>query len=338
MSALSLSNCKIGVVGLGYVGLPLAVEFGKKFRTVGFDIKATRVAWGIDSVVTRDLTGDIALTLKDIRANGPTIENVRLWDREPLLQTFGQLQEIRTYYDFVNVDDDRYVIEGRYRQILLSARELNTTSIPARTFINDHLSYTHGMGVTLAPVNMLTTEGLPVLFVKDLPPVSTVALNVTRPQIYFGELTNDYAIVGTKQPEFDHPSGDSTVYASYQGQAGVPLTFMRRAILAWHFGSMRMLLSGDLTAQSKILYNRNIVRRAERAARGQLRAPRSPLPREVHARDRQLSPLQNRRCVVGEGARGSLVSRGLFGATEQTCDASRARRHPRIHRRAPLLP
>jgi hypothetical protein len=228
-------------------------------------IKATRVAWGIDSVVTRDLTGDIALTLQDIRANQPTIENVRLWDREPLLQTFGQLQEIRTYYDFVNVDDDRYVIEGRYRQILLSARELNTTSIPARTFINDHLSYTHGMGVTLAPVNQVTAEGLPVLFVKDLPPVSTVALNVTRPQIYFGELTNDYAIVGTKQPEFDHPSGDSTVYASYQGAAGVPLTFIRRAILAWHFGSMRMLLSGDLTAQSKILYNRNVVRRAERA-------------------------------------------------------------------------
>jgi uncharacterized membrane protein (UPF0182 family) len=229
-------------------------------------IAATRIAWGIDSVVTRDLPGDVALSLADIRANGPTIENVRLWDREPLLQTFGQLQEIRTYYDFVNVDDDRYVIDGRYRQVLLSARELNTASIPTHSFIADHLSYTHGMGVTLAPVNQVTTEGLPVLFVKDLPPVTAVAsLRITRPQIYFGELTNDYVIVGTKQPEYDHPSADSMAFTVYQGRAGVPLTFGRRAVLAWHFGSMRLLLSGDINAQSRILYNRNVERRAARA-------------------------------------------------------------------------
>jgi uncharacterized membrane protein (UPF0182 family) len=229
-------------------------------------ITATRIAWGIDSVVTRDLPGDVALSLADIRANGPTIENVRLWDREPLLQTFGQLQEIRTYYDFVNVDDDRYVIDGRYRQVLLSARELNTASIPTHSFIADHLSYTHGMGVTLAPVNQVTTEGLPVLFVKDLPPVTAVAsLRITRPQIYFGELTNDYAIVGTKQPEYDHPSADSMAYTVYRGRGGVPLTFGKRAVLAWHFGSMRMLLSGDISDQSRILYNRNVERRAARA-------------------------------------------------------------------------
>ncbi|NUQ11907.1 MAG: UPF0182 family protein [Gemmatimonadaceae bacterium] len=228
-------------------------------------IAATRVAWGIDSVATRDLPGDVALTLNDIRNNGPTIENVRLWDREPLLQTFGQLQEIRTYYDFINVDDDRYLIGGRYRQVLLSARELNTGALPTRSFIADHLTFTHGMGITLAPVNQVTTEGLPVLFVKDLPPASTVSLSVTRPQIYFGELTNSYVIVGTQQPEFDHPSGDSSLYAAYQGRAGVPLTFLRRAVLAWHFASLRMLLSGDITAESRILYNRNISRRAARA-------------------------------------------------------------------------
>ena len=275
-------------------------------------IKATRIAWGIDSVVTRDVTGDIALTLQDIRANGPTIENVRLWDREPLLQTFGQLQEIRTYYDFVNVDDDRYMIEGRYRQVLLSARELNTASIPARTFINDHLSYTHGMGVTLAPVNQVTTEGLPVLFVKDLPPASTVALNVSRPQIYFGELTNDYAIVGTNQPEFDHPSGDSTVYAAYQGRGGVPLTFMRRAILAWHFGSMRMLLSGDLSAQSRILYNRNIV--DARGARVAVPAARRrPVPR---AHGRRCAGLDHRR--VHNHVAVSVCS-ALWQTARRTC-------------------
>jgi uncharacterized protein len=132
-------------------------------------------------VETRELGGGGDLTLADIRANAPTIENVRLWDRDPLLMTFGQLQEIRTYYDFVSVDDDRYWIDGKYRQVLLSPRELNAASLPTRTFINEHLTFTHGMGLTLGPVNQVTTEGLPVLFVKDLPPVSTVSLPVTRP-------------------------------------------------------------------------------------------------------------------------------------------------------------
>ncbi len=240
-------------------------ELGRERPFIENHIKATRVAWGIDSVATRDLPGDIALTLDDIRANGPTIENVRLWDREPLLQTFGQLQEIRTYYDFISVDDDRYVIDGRYRQVLLSARELNTGSLPTRSFINDHLTFTHGMGITLAPVNQVTTEGLPVLFIKDLPPASTVTLNVTRPQIYYGELTNTFAITGTRLPEFDHPSGDENITATYEGRGGVPLTFWRRSVLAWHFSSLKMLLSGDITSSSKILYHRNVVQRARRA-------------------------------------------------------------------------
>ncbi|MGH9201063.1 MAG: UPF0182 family protein, partial [Vicinamibacterales bacterium] len=208
---------------------------------------------------------DVGLTLANIRANGPTIENVRLWEREPLLQTFGQLQEIRTYYDFVSVDDDRYLIDGRYRQVLLSPRELNTNALPTRSFIADHLTFTHGMGLTLAPVNQVTTEGLPVLFVKDLPPATTGSLKVSRPQIYFGELTNQYAIVGTRQPEFDYPSGEQNITAAYEGRAGVPLTFWRRATLAWHFASLKMLLSGDITSSSRILYRRNIAERARRA-------------------------------------------------------------------------
>lgn len=240
-------------------------ELGRERPYIENHIKATRVAWGIDSVVTRDLPGDVALSLADIRANGPTIENVRLWDREPLLQTFGQLQEIRTYYDFVSVDDDRYIIDGRYRQVLLSARELNTGALPTRSFINDHLTFTHGMGLTLAPVNQVTVEGLPVLFVKDLPPATTGDLKVSRPQIYYGELTNQYAIVGTRLPEFDHPSGEQNITAAYEGSGGVPLTFWRRATLAWHFGSLKMLLSGDITSSSRILYRRNIEERARRA-------------------------------------------------------------------------
>ncbi|HWP03369.1 MAG TPA: UPF0182 family protein, partial [Gemmatimonadaceae bacterium] len=220
----------------------------------------------IDSVETRDLSGEATLTMADIRANGPTIENVRLWDREPLLQTFGQLQEIRTYYDFISVDDDRYWIDGRYRQVLLSARELNTNALPTRSFINDHLTYTHGMGITMAPVNQVTAEGLPVLFIKDLPPTSTVSIRVTRPQIYFGELTNFMAVVATRQPEFDYPSGTTSVYSRYSGKAGIVVgSFARRALLAWYFGSLNLLLSGDMEDSSRVLFRRNIVERASRA-------------------------------------------------------------------------
>jgi uncharacterized membrane protein (UPF0182 family) len=229
-------------------------------------IVATRQAWGLDSVETRELGGEADLTLADIRANAPTIENVRLWDRGPLLQTFGQLQEIRTYYDFVSVDDDRYWIDGKYRQVLLSPRELNVASLPTRTFINEHLTFTHGMGLTLGPVNQVTTEGLPVLFVKDLPPVSTVSLRVTRPQIYYGELANEYVFVGTRQREFDHPSGEANVYAAYEGTGGVRVgNLVRRLLLAARFGSSKILFSQDITNDSRVLYYRHIMARARKA-------------------------------------------------------------------------
>jgi uncharacterized membrane protein (UPF0182 family) len=239
-------------------------------------ILATRQAWGLDSVDVRELRGEANLTLADIQANGPTIENVRLWDREPLLQTFGQLQEIRTYYDFVSVDDDRYWIDGKYRQVLLSPRELNVASLPTRTFINEHLTFTHGMGLTLGPVNQVTTEGLPVLFVKDLPPVSTVSLRVSRPQIYYGELANDFVFVGTRQREFDHPSGEANVYAAYGGTGGVRVgNLLRRLVLAIRFGSSKILLSQDITDDSRVLYYRDIMSRAT-AALPFLRFDRDP--------------------------------------------------------------
>ena len=130
--------------------------------------------------------------------NRATLDNVRLWDHQPLLETFGQIQEIRTYYDFVSVDNDRYEIDGQTRQVMLSARELNPAALPNRTWINERLVFTHGHGITLGPVNQVTSEGLPVLFVRDLPPVSTVDINITEPSIYFGELSNDYVIARTK--------------------------------------------------------------------------------------------------------------------------------------------
>ncbi|HEX2250760.1 MAG TPA: UPF0182 family protein [Gemmatimonadales bacterium] len=229
-------------------------------------IAATRRAWGLDSVEVRDLGAEANLTLADIRSNAPTIENVRLWDREPLLETFGQLQEIRTYYDFVSVDDDRYMIDGRYRQVLLSPRELNAGALPTRTFINEHLTFTHGMGLTLSPVNQVTPEGLPVLFIKDLPPVSTVSIKLTRPQIYYGELTEPYIFVDTRQRELDHPSGEKNVYSSYDGKGGVPVgNVLRRAVLAAQFASSKILFSGDITNDSRVLYHRDISERARKA-------------------------------------------------------------------------
>ncbi len=229
-------------------------------------IAATRRAWRLDSVATRDLEGDVQLTMADIRADAPTIDNVRLWERDLLKQTLGQLQEIRTYYDFVSVNDDRYMIDGKYRQVHLSARELNTASLPTRNFINDRLTFTHGMGITMAPVNQVTSEGLPVLFIKDLPPVSTVSLTVTRPQIYYGELTNSYVFVGTGQKEFDYPAGDKNVYTNYTGRGGVPIgSFLRRALYAWQFGSTDIVLSSYLSHDARIMYRRNIAERAQAA-------------------------------------------------------------------------
>jgi uncharacterized membrane protein (UPF0182 family) len=229
-------------------------------------IEATRRAWALDHVEQRDLGPDTDLTLADIRANAATVENVRLWDRAPLLRTFGQLQELRTYYDFVSVDDARYWIDGRYRQVLLSPRELNVASLPTRNFIIEHLTFTHGMGVTLAPVNEVTVEGLPVLLIKDLPPVSSVSLRVTRPQIYYGELANEFVLVATRQREFDHPAGEANVYREYTGRGGVPAgSLFRRLVFAVRFGSANILLSGNLTAETRILYHRGIPARARKA-------------------------------------------------------------------------
>ncbi|NNG16667.1 MAG: UPF0182 family protein [Gemmatimonadales bacterium] len=262
----------IVVVGRGIV--PGAVqkffvdptELTREAPYLAHHIEATRRAWDLDSVETLDLTGGSQLTRDDIAANAPTIENVRLWDRDPLLQTFGQLQEIRTYYDFVSVDDDRYWIDGKYRQVMLSPRELNPASLPTRTFINEHLTFTHGMGVTLGPVNQVTEEGLPVLFIKDLPPSSNVSLKVVQPRIYFGELPQQYVFVNTRQQEFDYPSGETNVFTAYEGSAGVPIgSVLRRGLLAWRFRSMKILLSQDLTADSRILYYRNIMNRTQRA-------------------------------------------------------------------------
>ena len=243
-------------------------ELARETPQIFNHIHATRLAWGLEDITQRELGTETQLTPQLVSSNRATIDNVRLWDREPLLQTFGQIQSIRTYYDFINVDDDRYHIGGQLRQVLLSAREMNTASLPTRGFINEHLTYTHGMGVTLGPSNAVTSEGLPVLFIKDLPPVSSIDLRVTRPQIYYGEMSNDFVLAPSRQREFDYPAGagDSAAYSSYDGRGGVSVgSFARRLLYAVRFGSLNILLSADLSDRTRILYYRDVRERAERS-------------------------------------------------------------------------
>ena len=258
-----------GVVPTAYQRLVVQPnERARETPQIQHHLTATRQAWAIDSVERRDLNATRPLTMREIEANQVTIRNVRLWDREPLLQTYGQIQSIRTYYDFSSVDDDRYVVNGELRQVLLAPREMNTDALPTRTFINEHLTYTHGMGVTLGPSNQVTAEGLPVLWIKDLPPASSIPIKVTRPQIYFGERSNEYVLAPTRQKEFDYPAGegDAAVSSTYDGGAGVLLgSLARRMLFAFRFGSMNILLSDDLTEQTRILFHRDVLERAELA-------------------------------------------------------------------------
>jgi uncharacterized membrane protein (UPF0182 family) len=230
-------------------------------------IAATREAFALDNVEERSLSGEARLTRADLDRNAATIENVPLWNDQPLLDTFGQIQEIRTYYDFVSVDNDRYTINGKYRQIMLSARELNSTSLPSRTWINERLTFTHGYGITLGPVNEVTPEGLPVLFIRDLPPESSVDLKVSQPAIYFGELPNDHVFVRTKTQEFDYPRGDDNVFASYAGDGGVPLGgLFRRLMFALRFRSTDTFFSPNLTPDSRVMLYRRIRERVTQIA------------------------------------------------------------------------
>ena len=241
-------------------------ELVKETPYIKHNIEATQKAFVLDTVTERDLTGEALLTIDDINNNRSTIKNVRLWDREPLLDTFGQLQEIRTYYDFVSIDNDRYQLNNDFRQVLLSPRELNSTSLPQRTFINERLTFTHGFGLTLSPVNEVTPAGLPVLFLKDLPPSSDIeSLAVSRPEIYYGELTNDWVVVNTKAKEFNYPSGEENVFTEYEGKGGVKIeSIFRKALFALKFGSLKILLSNDITEDSRIMYYRNIEERVRR--------------------------------------------------------------------------
>ena len=237
-------------------------EQQKEAPYIAHNIAATRTAFDLDAVEERQVSGDALLTADDIESNAETINNVRLWDHQPLLDTFGQIQEIRTYYEFASVDNDRYMIDGEYRQTMVSGRELNSDSLPNRSWVNERLQYTHGFGVALGPVNQVTTEGLPVLFIQDLPPTSETDLQVDQPSVYFGELSNDYVLVNTNTDEFHYPQGDDNVSNRYDGNGGIELgSLFRRLLFSLRFRSYEVLVSGQLNADSRIIYHRNISER-----------------------------------------------------------------------------
>jgi uncharacterized membrane protein (UPF0182 family) len=225
-------------------------------------ITFTRIGFGLTNVREQDFPARGTLTPEVLDANRSTIQNIRLWDWRPLLTTYGQLQEIRLYYAFNDVDVDRYVLSDGLREVMLAVRELDVDQLAeqAQTWVNRHLVFTHGYGAVVSPVNEFTREGLPVLLVRDIPPQSTEpVLQITRPEIYFGELTKEYAIVNTTEPEFDYPSGDENIYTHYDGPAGVPLGgFFRRFLFAVRFNSSQILFSSALRPDSRILFHRQI--------------------------------------------------------------------------------
>ncbi|OGR88831.1 MAG: hypothetical protein A3A86_03920 [Elusimicrobia bacterium RIFCSPLOWO2_01_FULL_60_11] len=230
-------------------------------------IKATRHAYGLTDIQELEFDPQENLTSERLKANDLTVKNIRLWEHRPLLTSYGQLQEIRTYYDFLDADNDRYRVDGELRQVMLSARELVPESLPSRIWINEHLTYTHGYGIVMGPVNRISPEGLPEFFIKDIPPKSVTDMSVTRPEIYYGESRAGYAIVKTRSKEFDYPSGDENVYSTYGGAGGVPVdSYWKRLLFAVRFGELKILFSGDITPESRFLYYRQVRERAEKAA------------------------------------------------------------------------
>jgi len=242
-------------------------ELIKETPFIEHTISGSLLAYGLNNTESKKLTGAESLNAESIRANSLTIENIRLWDQERLLDTLGQLQEIRTYYQFNSVDHDRYTIDGKYRQTLLSPRELKSENLPNRTWINEHLTFTHGYGVSLSPVNKVTPQGLPVLLIKDIPPRSSVDLKVGQPEIYFGELSNDHVFVNTGTKEFDYPEGEKNVYKNYEGSGGFPIeSLIRKALLAARFKTLKILFSQDINNESRVLMYRNITERVLKIA------------------------------------------------------------------------
>lgn len=243
-------------------------EFNKEKPYIENAIKFTRQAYNLDGADSRPFDISYDLNISD-PANRSTIENIRLWDWRPLKTTYQNLQQLRSYYVFDDVDVDRYTVDGKYRQVMLAAREMDPGQLQpqAQTWINQRLMYTHGYGVVASPVNEVAQEGFPSFFIKDIPPRSSSDLVVSRPEIYFGEKTDSYVLVNTNQKEFDYPAGDQNVYTTYQGKNGIKIgSYVRRLSFSWALKDYKLLLSNDVGSDSQLLMNRNVKLRSQKVA------------------------------------------------------------------------
>lgn len=261
----------LGVLVLGF-GVQLAVqglivspdEINKESKYLSNNIEFTRHAYGLDSIDVKPFKAESGLDAEVIRNNNPTIGNIRINDYEPVKDFYNQTQSIRQYYDFNDVDIDRYMINGALTQTYLAAREINEGKI-SKTWINKHLKYTHGYGFTLSQVDAVTSSGQPDVLVKNIPSVSSVKeINIDRPEIYFGESTDNYVVVNTDEQEFDYPDGNDNKYTKYEAKSGIKMNLLNRILFSIRERSPQLLVSSNVNSDSRIIINRNVEKRVKR--------------------------------------------------------------------------
>ncbi len=241
-------------------------EINKEREYIGYNIDYTRSAYNLQGITIKDFEPENNLSKVDVLNNMETFSNIRINDFEPAEQFYNQTQSIRSYYTFNDVDVDRYNVNGEYTQVFLSAREIDQEKVEDNWLIR-HLKYTHGYGVTLSRVDKVTSSGQPDMLIDSIPPVSEVPeISITRPEIYYGESTDDYVIVGTNEQEFDYPSGESNVYCTYEGNGGIQLKFFTKLLFAIREGSLKVLVSGNINRDSRIMIYRDIMTRAQKIA------------------------------------------------------------------------
>ena len=234
-------------------------ELVRESPYIQHNINFTRLGFNLDKIEIRDFAEIDTLNQGDLTTNEDVLNNIRLWDYRPLRATYTQLQALRPYYVFGEIDIDRYEINGETRQVMLATRELDKSQLPSLTWVNTKLEFTHGYGIVMNPVDRFTADGQPEFFIKNLPPESNVDLSVTRPEIYYGELSNDAVFVGSDRDEFSYPSGTENVYSSYAGTGGVPLdNFLKRLAFAVRLGDTNVLLSDEINTQTRIQLHREI--------------------------------------------------------------------------------
>ncbi|MDO4289047.1 MAG: UPF0182 family protein [Eubacterium sp.] len=268
--------CLIALVILGSLG-QLAYEYAvvvpnqytKEAPYIEKNIASTQKAYGLDKVEIKEFSPTQEITPRDISENQVTIDNISINDQSPTKDMYNSLQGIRNYYKFYDVDVDRYYLDGTYTQVFLGTREMDNASLPedARTWVNQHLKYTHGFGIAMSPVNKTNAVGQPELAVKDIPPkTGFTSLEIDEPRIYYGEGNYEYAITGAQTPEFDYPEGENNKEVYYKGTGGIALTPLNRLAFALYYQSPEMLLTGEITSDSKILMRRNVMDRVKRIA------------------------------------------------------------------------